>query len=132
MAEPPSIEALGVFAEAAQDIVTAGLELAIGRLYACVDACNQAAEKAMQAVSVARTGHRAAYDHDLGALGATLEAPPDIRDALAALTPYHPEIFYAHTTPELADDAVTPEDAQDSIARARGVLRWARGIVVGQ
>jgi HEPN domain-containing protein len=130
MEEPPSIEALSIFAEAVQDLVTAGLEQSLGRWFACVDACNQAAEKALQSVSVLRTGHRAPYDHDLAALGAALSAPQEIQDDLAVLTPYHPEPFYKHTPPELADDAIEPEAVQDAMERARAVLRWARAIVV--
>jgi len=40
--------ALGLFAEAAQDLATAGVELGLGRHFACADFCNQAAEKAAQ------------------------------------------------------------------------------------
>ncbi len=36
--------ALGLFAEAAQDMATAGVELGLGRHFACADFCNQAAE----------------------------------------------------------------------------------------
>jgi HEPN domain-containing protein len=130
MAESASLEALGAFAEAAQDLVTAGLERSLGRNFACADVCNQAAEKALQAISLARTGHRAPYNHDLAALGADLGAPPEIAAALADLSRYHPETFYAHTAPDLADDAVTPEEVATCLATAKQVLRWARGIVM--
>jgi HEPN domain-containing protein len=123
-------EALGAFAEAAQDLVTAGLERSLGRNFACADVCNQAAEKSVQAVALVRLGHRAPYAHDLAALGAVVAAPPTISAALAALTRYHPETFYAHTAPELADDAVTPEEVEACIRDAKLVLRWAREIVM--
>src|SRR5437868_14977806 len=61
--------ALGLFAEAAQDLATAGVELGLGRHFACADFCNQAAEKAVQAVSLLRFGRRSMYNHDLRALG---------------------------------------------------------------
>lgn len=131
MAEPTDLEALSGFAEAAQDMVTAGLERSIGRAFACVDACNQAAEKALQAVSIAQSGHRAPYAHDLHALGEQVGAPADCLAALTLLTPFHPATFYAHTAPEVADDVVTPEQVDAGMAGARLVLRWARGIVVG-
>ncbi len=130
MAEPQSLEALGAFAEAAQDLVTAGLERSLGRNFACADVCNQAAEKALQAVNLAREGHRAPYNHDLAALGAALGTPPEIIAALADLSRYHPETFYAHTAPELADDVVTPEEVVTCMAAAKQVLRWARAIVM--
>src|SRR5436305_12815408 len=59
--------ALGLFAEASQDMATASLELGLGRHFACVDYCNQVAEKAAQAVSLLRFGRRPMYDHDLRA-----------------------------------------------------------------
>jgi len=129
--QPTSLEALSIFAEAAQDLVTAGLEHSLGRHFACLDACNQSAEKALQAVMWAQYGHRAPYTHDLAALGATVAAPEEICAALAALTPFHPEAFYAHTTPELADDRLSAEEAAAGMVQARQVLRWARHLVVG-
>lgn len=125
-----TIEALSTFAEATQDLVTAGLEQSLGRFFACADACNQCAEKAMQAVHVLRTGHRAPYDHDLRALGLAVQAPESLLADLAALSPYHPEAFYSHTAPEDADDVVLPEEAAECMERARRAQRWARGIVV--
>src|SRR5438477_992224 len=89
--------AIGLFAEAAQDLATAGVELGLGRHFACADYCNQAVEKAAQAVSLLRFGRRSMYDHDLRTLGATVGAPPNIQDEMALLTPFHPEAFYADT-----------------------------------
>ncbi len=131
MAEPAALEALSVFAEAAQDLVTAGLDQSLGRFYACADACNQASEKLLQSVSLARVGHRAPYNHDLHALGKTVGVPEDCLPALAELSPFYPEHFYAHTDPAAADDAVSSEQAQACMTNARLILRWARGIVVG-
>src|SRR5215831_12515260 len=105
-------EALSMFAEAAQDMASAGLEQALGRHFACADLCNQVIEKSLQAVYVFRNGHRAMYDHDLGALAQKVEAPPEVFEAAKALLPFHPETFYAHTPPELADEAVSAETAQ--------------------
>jgi HEPN domain-containing protein len=130
MTDSTSLEALSVFAEATQDLVTAGLEQSLGRHFACADACNQVAEKALQSVSIFRTGHRGSYDHNLQALGESLAAPSEVLEALSGLSPYHPEKYYAHTPPEIADDTVTPEEAGSCIAQARLVQQWARSIVV--
>lgn len=127
---PTSIEALSIFAEAVSDLVTAGLEQALGRHFAGLDFCNQAAEKALQSVAVQRTGHRAPYNHDLRALGQAVGAPAELAPLLTELTPYHPEAFYAHTAPELADDEVPPEALAAGLANAKRVVRWARSIVV--
>jgi HEPN domain-containing protein len=123
--------ALGLFAEAAQDLATAGVELGLGRHFACADFCNQAAEKAAQAVSLLRFGHRSMYDHDLRALGKMVGAPPEIQDAMALLTPFHPEAFYADTPPEEADEVISAEQADIYRQHARRVLHWARAIVLG-
>src|SRR5579884_2180043 len=122
--------AFGLFAEATQDMATANLELSLGRHFACVDYCNQAVEKAAQAVSLLRFGRRMPYNHDLGALGAAVGAPEAIRRDMEALTPFHPEAFYADTPPEEADEVISAEQARGYVQQARQVLRWARQIVL--
>ena len=122
--------ALGLFAEAAQDMATAGVELGLGRHFACADFCNQAAEKAAQSVSLLRFGRRSMYDHDLQALGALVGAPEEIQEKMAMLTPFHPEAFYAETPPEEADEVINAEQAGTYLQSARLVLRWAREIVL--
>ncbi len=122
--------AIGLFAEAAQDMATAGVELGLGRHFACADYCNQVAEKAAQAVSLLRFGRMSTYDHDLGKLGALVGAPREIQDEMAILTPFHPESFYADTPPEEADDVINAEQASGYLQSARHVLRWARNIVL--
>jgi HEPN domain-containing protein len=123
-------EALGIWAEAAQDMASAGLAQAMGANFNCADLCNQVAEKALQAVYVLMNGRRAAYDHNLRALGELVGAPPDILADLDALTPYFPETFLAHTPAEQADDVIDGETVADLVQRARRVLRWARGPVM--
>jgi len=121
---------LGLFAEASQDMATAAVELGLGRHFACVDYCNQAVEKAAQAVSLRRFGRRSAYNHDLRALGALVEAPKDIQDEMDKLTPFHPETFYVDTPPEEADEVINAEQASVYVQTARNVLRWAKSIVL--
>ena len=122
--------AVGLFAEAAQDASTAGVELGLGRHFACADFCNQVAEKAAQAVSLLRFGHRTMYDHDLAALGLSVGAPLEIQEEMATLTPFHPEAFYADTPPEEADAIISAEQASTYLQSARHVLRWARNIIL--
>ncbi len=121
---------LAVFAEAAQDMATATVELSLGRHFACADFCNQAVEKAAQAVSVLRFGRRSPYNHDLRALAVAVGAPANIQDEMAILTPFHPEAFYADTPPEEADEVISAEQASEYIQHARTILRWARNIVL--
>ena len=122
--------ALGLYAEAAQDMATTAVELGLGRHFACADFCNQAAEKAVQAVSLFRFGRRSMYNHDLRALGTSVGAPREILDELAILTPFHPEAFYADTPPEEADAVINAEQASSYIQSARKVMRWAKTIVL--
>jgi HEPN domain-containing protein len=131
--ENPNIDiqgSLGLFAEASQDMATAGVELGLGRHFACVDYCNQAVEKAAQAVSLRRFGRRSAYNHDLRALSALVEAPKEIQDEMDKLTPFHPEAFYVDTPPEEADEVINAEQASVYVQSARNVLRWAKSIVL--
>ncbi len=132
-AVPPDSDlqgALGLYAEAAQDMATAALERSLGRHFACVDFCNQAVEKAAQAVSLLRSGRRSTYNHDLRALGMLVGAPPEIQDEMAGLTPFHPEAFYANTPPEEADEVIDAGQAEHYVQSARKVLRWAKTIVL--
>lgn len=122
--------ALALFAEAAQDLATAGVELSLGRHFACVDYCNQVVEKAAQAVSLRNLGRRSAYNHDLRALGALVGAPSTIQDEMEKHTPFHPEAFYVDTPPEEADDVINAEQASISVQSARNVLRWSKSIVL--
>lgn len=122
--------ASGLFAEASQDMATAGVELSLGRHFACADFCNQAVEKAAQAISLLRFGRRSMYDHDLRELGAAIHAPLDIQEEMAILTPFHPEAFYADTPPEEADEVISAEQAESYRQHARHVIRWARNIVL--
>lgn len=122
--------ALGLYAEAAQDMATASVELGLGRHFACADFCNQAAEKAVQSVSLLRFGRRSTYNHDLRALGALIGAPDEIQNEMEILTPFHPEAFYADTPPEEADAVINADQASNYIQSARKVMRWARTIVL--
>jgi HEPN domain-containing protein len=123
-------EALGIWAEAAQDHSSAGLALAASNYYNCADLSNQVAEKSLQSVYVLNNDARATYDHDLRALGILVNAPPDLLDTLDTLTPYHPAHFLTGALPaDQADDAVGPDTAQQLLDNARIVLRWARQIV---
>lgn len=124
-------EALGIWAEAAQDMASASLAFAAGNYYNCADLANQVAEKALQAVYVLRNDSRAAYpNHDLAALGVLVQAPPDILNDLRVLSDYHPELYLANRLPEQADDEIGPDTAQEAMTMARGVLRWARQFVL--
>lgn len=122
--------ALGLFAEATQDMATVGVELSLGRHFACADYCNQVAEKAAQSVSLLRLGRRTAYDHDLRTLGSRVGAPPEILNEMERLTPFHPEAFYADTPPEEADEVINAEQASSYMQSARKVLNWARSLVL--
>lgn len=123
-------EALSIYAEAAQDLASAGLSNAAGMHYNCADLCNQAAEKTLQAVYVAEHDSRAPYDHNLRTLGALVNAPANVLADLDALTPYHPSVFLEHVDAELADDEVGGDTASELLVKARAVMRWARPILL--
>jgi HEPN domain-containing protein len=124
-------EALGIYAEAAQDLMSARLAYVAGNFYNCTDLCNQAVEKVLQAVYVLTHDTRATYNHDLRALGTLVQVPADISNDLDILSAYHPSRFLADRSPEDADDAVAPEAADQLLRMARGVQRWARPLVLG-
>ncbi len=122
-------EALGMYAEAAQDLASAALAQAAGNLYNCVDLCNQVAEKVLQSVYVLRHDGRAPYRHDLRALGELVDAPPEILAELDILNPYHPGHFLHERTVDEAD-AEVGDTAQELLQRTRHIMRWARPIIL--
>jgi HEPN domain-containing protein len=122
-------EALGIYAEAAQDLVSASLAQAAGNLYNCADLCNQVAEKVLQSVYVLRHDSRAPYAHDLRALGELVGAPPDILEQLDVLSPYHPSAFLKNRTVDEADLEVG-DSADDLLQKTRMIVRWARPIIL--
>ncbi len=119
-------EALSLYAEAAQDLASAGLSNAAGMHYNCADLCNHAAEMTLQALYVAQHDSRAAYDHNLRTLGALVGAPDNILADLDALTPYHPSFFLEQVAADQADDEVGGDTASALLGHARAVMRWAR------
>jgi HEPN domain-containing protein len=122
-------EALGMYAEAAQDLVSASLAQAAGNLYNCADLCNQVAEKVLQSVYVLHHDSRAPYAHDLRALGELVDAPPEILEELEVLSPYHPSAFLQDRTVDEADLAVG-NSASDLLLKTRKIVRWARPIIL--
>jgi HEPN domain-containing protein len=123
-------EALGRYAEAAQDLSSAGLAEAAGNHFNCADLSNQASEKALQALHVLRHDVPAPYDHDLVALGRLVGAPQPVLDDLAALNPYHPATYLESHPAETVDEDVGGDTANDLLQRARRVLRWVRPFIL--
>lgn len=119
-------EALSMYAEAAQDLASAGLSNASGIHYNAVDLANHAAEMTLQALYALEHDSRAPYNHDLRALGELVGAPDDILADLDALNPYHPSVFLEKVSAEMADDEVGGDTAADLLQRARRVMKWAR------
>ncbi|HEX5570864.1 MAG TPA: HEPN domain-containing protein [Ktedonobacterales bacterium] len=119
-------EALSIYAEAAQDLVGAGLSNAAGMHYNTADLCNQVAEKTLQALYVVQHDSRAPYDHDLRTLGKLVDAPAEILADLDTLNPYHPSVYLERVAAEDADDEVGGETADALLKAARRVMKWAR------
>ena len=119
-------EALSMYAEAAQDLASAGMSNAAGLHYNAADLANHATEMTLQALYALSHDSRAPYDHNLRTLGELVGAPQDILADLDALTPYHPSIFLEKVDAEMADDEVGGDTADDLLKRARRVMKWAR------
>lgn len=119
-------EAISIYAEAAQDLASAGLANAAGMHYNCVDLCNQAAEKILQALYVATHDARAPYDHDLRKLGELVGVPDALLADLDALSQFHPAIFLDRVDADLADEEVGGDTASETLLKARALMKWAR------
>ena len=123
-------EALSMYAEAAQDLASAGMSNAGGIHYNAADLANHAAEMTLQALYALEHDSRAPYDHNLRTLGTLVGAPENVLTDLDRLTPYHPSIFLEHVEAENADDEVG-EQADELIKAARRVMKWARPTLLG-
>lgn len=119
-------EALSMYAEAAQDLASAGLSNAAGMFYNAVDLANHAAEMTLQALYALAHDARAPYDHNLRALGELVNAPDEIVADLDALNPYHPSVFLENVEAEMADDEVGGDAADAALKASRRVMLWAR------
>ncbi len=119
-------EALSMYAEAAQDLASAGLSNASGMHYNAADLANHAAEMTLQALYALDHDSRAPYDHNLRTLGELVGAPEEILADLESLTPYHPSVFLEKFEAENADDEVGGDTADALLKAARRVMRWAR------
>jgi HEPN domain-containing protein len=123
-------EALSMYAEAAQDLASAGMSNAGGIHYNAADLANHAAEMTLQALYALEHDSRAPYDHNLRTLGTLVGAPENVLADLDLLTPYHPSIFLEHVEAENADDEVG-EQADELLKAARRVMKWARPTLLG-
>ena len=123
-------EALSMYAEAAQDLASAGMSNAGGIHYNAADLANHAAEMTLQALYALAHDSRAPYDHNLRTLGTLVGAPEEVLADLDLLTPYHPSIFLEHVEAENADDEVG-EKADELLKAARRVMKWARPSLLG-
>jgi HEPN domain-containing protein len=123
-------EALSMYAEAAQDLASAGMSNAGGIHYNAADLANHAAEMTLQALYALEHDSRAPYDHNLRTLGTLVGAPENVLADLDLLTPYHPSIFLERVEAENADDEVG-EQADELLKAARRVMKWARPTLLG-
>jgi HEPN domain-containing protein len=119
-------EALSMYAEAAQDLASAGMSNAAGLHYNAVDLANHAAEMTLQALYALEHDSRAPYDHNLRTLGELVGAPDEVLADLDALTPYHPSVFLEKVDAEMADDEVGGDTADALLKASRRVMKWAR------
>ncbi|HEX9038756.1 MAG TPA: hypothetical protein VF808_17375 [Ktedonobacterales bacterium] len=124
-------EALSMYAEAAQDLASAGMSNAAGIHYNAVDLANHAAEMTLQALYALEHDSRAPYDHNLRTLGTLVGAPEEVLADLDVLTPYHPSIFLEHVDAENADDEVGGDSADAALKASRRVMKWARPTLLG-
>jgi HEPN domain-containing protein len=124
-------EALSMYAEAAQDLASAGMSNAAGLHYNAVDLANHAAEMTLQALYALDHDSRAPYDHNLRTLGTLVSAPAEVLADLDTLTPYHPSIYLEQVEAEMADDEVGGDAADAALKAARRVMKWARPTLLG-
>jgi Uncharacterized conserved protein related to C-terminal domain of eukaryotic chaperone, SACSIN len=113
--------------QAQEDLITAQVNFNGGRFYAASIFSQQAAEKALKALILERTGATPPRTHDLIALGHRIGASLDIAEALEQLNPTYAVSRYPDVlTNIIPADFINEEAAKSHMAAAELILRWAK------
>jgi HEPN domain-containing protein len=110
--------------QAQADLQTADIAIAGGQFYAASWFGQQAAEKALKAVLIERTGELPPRTHDLHFLGGKLNVPATIARDLQTLNPVSGLARYPDSLGVAPVDAVRRTDAVRHRDAARRVLVW--------
>ncbi|MBI2140736.1 HEPN domain-containing protein [Candidatus Woesearchaeota archaeon] len=89
----------------------------------------QAAEKALKAVSIKKMGEFPKI-HDLVALSRMVSAPEEIIEKCKVINPYYTETRYPDMGDKIPAESFTKTEIQDVIKTATEVLEWAERYLI--
>lgn len=115
--------------QAEADLETAELTLGGGQWYAASWFAQQAAEKALKALTLEQTATDPPRTHDLRLLGRLVGATSAIEQDLTLLYPIFSLSRYPDAHSVAPIDAIGQVDATQHVDAARRVLRWIRPLL---
>ena len=107
---------------ARRDLDAAEKNAEVGISYVAVVLAQQAAEKALKALLVERTGEPPPRTHSLEALAAQLRLSDEAPDGTVDLTRYYTTARYPDGSSESGEEDVSQATAEWAIGVARGIL----------
>ena len=111
--------------QALEDLDTAKKLLEVEKYYASVFFAEQAAEKALKALFI-KEKKRAEFTHDLTELAEELNAPEDIYEAAAELSPDYIITRYPNAANAVPAKLYTKKSAEIHLKCGEGVIEWVR------
>ncbi len=111
--------------QALEDLDTAKKLLEVEKYYASVFFSEQAAEKALKALFMGKK-KRAEFTHDLTELAEKLNAPEDIYEAAAELSPDYTITRYLNAANAVPAKLYTRKSAEVHLKYGEEVIEWVR------
>ncbi len=111
--------------QALEDFDTAEKLLEVEKYYASVFFAEQAAEKALKALFIKKK-KRAEFTHDLTELAEKLNAPEDIYEAAAELSPDYTITRYPNAANAVPAKLYTRKSAEIHLKCGEEVIEWVR------
>lgn len=122
-------EAVRFWEQALEDFDAARFNSKGGKFFVAAFLCQQAVEKALKAVYIARMREPPPTTHSLIHLANLVEAPRSFRRFLKELTMEYVVARYPNATDEIPARLYDAELLEDYLARTQEVLEWVREIL---
>ncbi len=114
--------------QAEEDLVTARANLEMGRYYACAFFSQQASEKALKALYL-KQRRELFLSHDMTEMVRDLNAPSNVREAAARLTPHYIISRYPNAANAVPADMYTKGMAEEALSWAGEIMGWVESIL---
>lgn len=112
------------WAQAAEDLKTAELNIGIQRYYASVFFAQQAGEKALKALFIERKKRLPPRGHNMLDLTRALDAPKTVTEAAAELNPEYTVTRYPNAAKGIPEQMFNKRSAVTHLRAAKVIYQW--------